>query len=107
VETPASSDHAAKPARWTFLSNHAHVLICIAQEPDIRLREIAARVGITERAASGIVADLDADGYLTRVKEGRNNTYRLNTSLALRHPIERHRAIGDLLQIFEDPPSTK
>jgi hypothetical protein len=82
---------------WTFLSNHAHVLFCVAEAPDIRLRDIATRVGITERAASSIVADLERDGYLTREKVGRNNHYKLHRGLPLRHPIEQHRRIGDLL----------
>lgn len=87
----------AAARNWTFLSNHAHVLFCVAEAPDIRLRDIATRVGITERAASSIVADLERDGYLTREKVGRNNHYKLHRGLPLRHPIEQHRRIGDLL----------
>ena len=85
---------------WTFLSNHAHVLVCIAQETDIRIRDIALRVGITERAASSIVADLERDGYLTRVKVGRNNEYVVHGSQPLRHPVEQHHQIGELLQLL-------
>lgn len=85
---------------WTFLSNHAHVLVCIAEQPDARIRDIAGRVGITERAASNIVADLEHDGYITRERQGRNNHYRLHRDLPLRHPIEKHRLIGELLTLL-------
>lgn len=82
---------------WTFLTNHAHVLVCLAEEPDIRGRDIAARVGITERAAQSIVADLVAGGYVTRIKEGRRNRYGVNPEAALRHPLEDDHTIGELL----------
>jgi DNA-binding MarR family transcriptional regulator len=82
---------------WTFLSNHAHVLVCLASNPELRLREVAEMVGITERAASSIVADLEAEGYLTRVKVGRRNTYRLHLRKPLRHPLEKARRVGDLI----------
>jgi DNA-binding MarR family transcriptional regulator len=94
-------DQADRSERtWTFLSNHAHVLVCVAEQSDIRIRDIAARVGITERAASNIVADLEHDGYITRARVGRNNHYALHVDLPLRHPIERHRMIGDLLNLL-------
>ncbi len=89
---------------WTFLSNHAHVLVCVAEAPDARIRDIAQRVGITERAASNIVADLEHDGYITRERQGRNNHYRLHRDLPLRHPIENHRRIGDLLALLTERP---
>jgi predicted ArsR family transcriptional regulator len=82
---------------WTFLTNHAHVLVCIAEEPDIRGRDIASRVGITERAAQAIVADLVADGYLTRTREGRRNRYRIHPEAPLRHPLESEHSVGELL----------
>jgi hypothetical protein len=82
---------------WTFLTNHAHVLVCIAAEPDIRGRDIATRVGITERAVQAIVSDLVAEGYLTRTREGRRNRYGLNPDLPLRHELEHHHSVGDLL----------
>lgn len=82
---------------WTFLTNHAHVLVCIADEPDIRGRDIAERVGITERAAQSIVGDLVADGYVTRTREGRRNHYEVNPDAPLRHPLEQDHTIGELL----------
>ena len=82
---------------WTFLTNHAHVLVCLAEEPDIRGRDIAARVGITERAAQAIVADLVADGYVTRSREGRRNRYSIHPDAPLRHPLEHDHTVGELL----------
>ena len=84
-------------ADWTFLTNHAHVLICVFHDPGMRLRDIAAQVGITERAAQRIIAELVADGYLTRQRDGRRNSYQLYPELPLRHPLERHHHIGELL----------
>jgi hypothetical protein len=91
---------------WTFLTNHAHVLVCIAQDPDSRLRDIAALVGITERQAQAIVNDLVDDGYLTRTRIGRRNQYEVHAELPFRHPIERDHQVGELLGLlgFEPPP---
>ena len=86
-----------KMADWTFLTNHAHVLLCVSKDPGIRLRDIAGEVGITERAAQRIIAELVADGYLTRQRDGRRNRYQLYPELPLRHPLERHHQIGELL----------
>ena len=86
---------------WTFLSNHAHVLICISDEPTLRLRDIAVRVGITERAVSRIVSDLADDGYVNVTREGRRNHYGVRRDLPLRHPVEAHRTVGDLLALGE------
>jgi len=85
---------------WTFLTNHAHVLLCIADDPDVRLRDVAARVGITERAVQRIVTDLQAGGYLTVSKEGRRNRYSLHTERPLRHPLERHRPVKTLIDLM-------
>lgn len=82
---------------WTFLTNHAHVLVCIATTDDATGRDIAARVGITERSVQGIVSDLVAEGYVVRTREGRRNRYALNPDLPLRHPIERDHTVGELL----------
>jgi len=89
-------DEQSRPS-WTFLTNHGHVLVCISEEPDIRARDIAAKVGITERAAQSIVADLVAEGYVTRFKEGRRNRYVVHLDAPLRHPLERDRTVGALL----------
>ena len=88
-----------EPSTWTFLTNHAHVLLCLAGEPEPVMRDVAARVGITERAVQRIVADLEEAGYLTRTKEGRQNHYKIRDDLPLRHPVERHRRIASLLAL--------
>ncbi len=88
---------------WTFLSNHAHVLLCIAREPEIRLRDVAERVGITERAVQRIVADLEAGKYLERIRAGRRNRYVVHPELPLRHPVEAHRDVGALLTLVLEP----
>lgn len=82
---------------WTFLTNHGHVLLAIARDPNLRQRDIAELVGITERTAVGIVSDLEAGGYITRQKVGRRNHYVLNPDRPLRHPLEAHHHIGELL----------
>jgi DNA-binding MarR family transcriptional regulator len=82
---------------WTFLTNHAHVLFCIAEDPEVRLRDVAARVGITERAVQRIVTDLESEKYLTVSKEGRRNRYQVHYDQPLRHPIERHRTVEALI----------
>lgn len=87
----------ATPAHWTFLSNHAHVLICLSHNPRILVRELAQLVGITERAVLAIIGDLVDAGVVERQREGRANHYRINTDPPLRHPVERHRTVRDLL----------
>jgi DNA-binding Lrp family transcriptional regulator len=89
-------------ARWTFLTNHAHVLLCIADDPAIRLRDVADRVGITERATQRIVAELEDAGYLSHEKVGRRNSYEVHRSLPLRHPLEDHLEIGALLRVLSE-----
>lgn len=86
---------------WTFLSNHAHVLVAISRDPSMRLREIADLVGITERSASSIVNDLEEGGFLIRERIGRNNRYKVVPDIPLRHPLEEHRSIGDLLDFLK------
>ena len=88
---------AAPP--WTFLSNHAHVLLCIAADPDVLLRDVATRVGITERAVQRIVSELEAEGYLLRYREGRRNRYEVVPDRPLRHPIERHQRVASLIAL--------
>lgn len=99
---------AAETGRhWTFLSNHGHVLVCLAGDPDARLRDVAVAVGITERAVQKIVSDLEEAGVVERVREGRRNRYRLFMDRPLRHPIESHRNIGALLGMILDPIALK
>lgn len=84
---------ATLPPDWTFLSNHAHVLICIAKQPDIRLSDVAMRVGIRERTVHRIVHELVESGYISVTKNGRNNTYSVDLDLPLRHPLEATHSI--------------
>ncbi|MBK6604310.1 MAG: MarR family transcriptional regulator [Leptospiraceae bacterium] len=86
---------------WTFLSNHAHVLICLYRDPTIRLRDLAFNVGITERAVISIIEDLETVGIIVRTKEGRRNKYKIHESISLRHPLESHKTIGDLLKLLK------
>lgn len=88
---------------WTFFSNHAHVLICLAEKPNSALREVALRVGITERAVQRIVRDLHDAGAILVEKEGRRNRYRINRRMPLRHRIEAHKQVGDLLEALVSP----
>ena len=85
---------------WTFLTNHSHTLLCIASDPDVRLRDIADQVGITERAAQRIVAELEEAGYVSHERVGRRNHYELHPDLPLRHPLESHLAVGELLGVL-------
>lgn len=86
--------------KWTFLSNHGHVLVYLAKNPDALIREIAQEVGITERSAQGIIAELEEEGYVTVKRVGRRNQYRVNRKSRFRHPAEAHRSIDPLLKIF-------
>jgi predicted transcriptional regulator len=85
---------------WTFLTNHAQVLVCIADDPGVRLRDIGDRVGITERATHRIVTELAAAGYITRERHGRRNRYTINDDVALPDPVARERSIGQLLGVL-------
>jgi len=88
---------------WRFVTNHAHVLTCVAADPTVRLRDIAAAVGITERSAANIVADLEEAGYLTKTRDGRRNRYELHDDLPLRHPHHRHHTVGELIRFLQAP----
>ena len=88
--------------RWTFLTNHAHVLLSIASDPEVRLRDIADAVGITERAAQRIVSSLVADGYLVRSRVGRRSHYEVTADLSLRHSIESHHTVGELVRLLSE-----
>jgi DNA-binding Lrp family transcriptional regulator len=94
---------ASSVPRWTFLTNHAQVLVCIADEPGVRLRDISERVGITERAAHRIVAELADAGYITRKRTGRRNAYLIHTDLPLPDLLARKKNVGDLLAILARP----
>ncbi|SFW85341.1 helix-turn-helix transcriptional regulator [Amycolatopsis australiensis] len=87
-------------ASWTFLSNHAHVLLCLAENPDHKLHDIAERVGITERGVQLILADLIDGGYVERERVGRRNHYTLHPEGRLRHPLEAHHRVADLIAAF-------
>ncbi len=88
------------PAGWTFLTNHTHVLWCIYRNPEIRLREVAQLIGITERMVQKVVADLAEAGYLQVDKQGRCNVYEVDTDQTLRHPLESHCRVGQLLELL-------
>ncbi|MCW4353822.1 winged helix-turn-helix domain-containing protein [Hoyosella sp. YIM 151337] len=91
---------AEVPRQWTFLTNHAHVLVCIARDSGMRMRDIAQAVGITERAAQSILADLINEGYVTRTRVGRRNNYLINPDKPLRHELEHERLVGELLEVL-------
>jgi predicted transcriptional regulator len=99
VEKPTPSTHAI-----TMLTNHAHVLVLIAETPNIRMREIATNIGITERAVQRIVDDLTVTGYIVVTKDGRRNRYEIQPEARLRHPLANHRSVGDLIR-FVNPRS--
>ncbi|MDA3961083.1 MAG: winged helix-turn-helix domain-containing protein [Planctomycetota bacterium] len=90
---------AQQAGGWTFLTNHAHVLICLAKDPSARMREVAKVVGVTERAVQRIVADLEADGYLVRSRTGRRNQYQIAVDLPLRHNVEAHTMVSELIKL--------
>jgi hypothetical protein len=108
ANSDAGSGTGRKPAseaRWTFLTNHAHVLITIARDPEITLREVAFLVAITERATQKIVADLEAGGYLTRTRHGRRNSYTVATKRPLGHPVTAGHDVDELLEILLPTPA--
>ena len=96
-----SADHF-QLGSWTFLTNHAHVLLCLARDSTLRMRDLALEVGITERAVQGIISDLEAAGYVERVRTGRRNSYRIDEGQHLRHPIEQHKTIADLVRTIHE-----
>lgn len=86
---------------WTFLTNHAHVLLLLSRDSEMRMRDVAHQVGITERAVQRIVAELEEAKYLTRHKDGRCNRYQVRAELPLRHPIEAHRKVASLIDLID------
>ena len=99
MKSRADEPPVAEKPQWTFLTNHAHVLLCIATDAQARIRDLAERVGITERAVQRIIFDLEEGGYLTHEREGRRNTYRIRAHLPLRHPVERKNKVAALLAL--------
>ena len=87
---------------WTFLTNHAHVLLILAKSPSERIRDIASVVGITERAVQRIIVELESDGYLEHIRDGRRNVYRVLSKKPLRHDVERHRQVHDLIKLINE-----
>ena len=97
------SDQPALRHQWTFLSNYAHVLICLARDHEARVRDVASAVGITERAVQRILLDLSEAGGIERIRTGRRNHYRLHRTAPLRHPLEADCTVGDLLDAMVPP----
>ena len=104
LTTPTSTNGES---RWDFLTNHAHVLVCVSRDPGIRLRDIASSVGITERTAHRILSELVESGYVDRKRNGRRNVYTVEPKRPLRHPLVEEHGIGDLLSVLQGPaPAT-
>ena len=93
-------------ASWNFLTNHARVLLCIAHDPGVRLRDIAAELGITERSAYGIVAELAEAGYVVKQKDGRRNRYQIQAHLPLPEPTSREHTVGEILALLAGTDAT-
>jgi hypothetical protein len=106
AEIAKTPPNPAVEAAWTFLSNHAHVLLVLAADPEARLRDVADRVRITERAVQKIVAELEAGGALSRHRDGRRNRYEVHGDRPLRHPVEAHCRVADLIQMVHGKPAT-
>jgi len=83
---------------WTFLSNHGHVLVCVARDPNVRVREIAQAVGVTERAVQRILSELEEAKVIVRTRQGRRTHYQVNEAVPLRHPIEAEHSVGELVR---------
>lgn len=98
---PPNENSAQRRPQWTIFSNHAHVLVCIARNPEETVREIARKVGITERAVQRILGDLEEGGVITRERTGRKNSYTLSLNRPLRHPLEANTTIADVIRVIE------
>ena len=96
-----NTDAALNQSRWTFLTNHLHVLACLTRDPELRIRDIADMVGITERTTAQILSQLEAAGYLTKTRVGRRTHYTVHGELPLRHPLHNGRQVGELLRVIE------
>lgn len=107
---PISHEHPQAPEpehRWTVFSNHGHVLVAVARATDLRVRDIAKLVGITERATQSILSDLDRAGFIERIHVGRRNHYRVRRGAGLRHPLMEHATVGDVLDALPSPQSDR
>ena len=104
VNTSGAGGEPSGP-KWTFLTNHSHVLICITEDHSTRSRDIAARVGITERAVHRILTELCDAGYVTKIREGRRNRYVVHLNLPLRHQVEGHCTASELLKTIRRQPA--
>jgi DNA-binding MarR family transcriptional regulator len=100
VSRDGQHESPPKTRQWDFLTNHAHVLTCVAHDPGIRLRDLASAVGITERAAHRILSELVDEGYVLRERHGRRNRYAVVADLPLRHPLVEEREVGELLEVL-------
>jgi DNA-binding IscR family transcriptional regulator len=98
---PPKENPAGQRPQWTIFSNHAHVLVCIARNPEETVREIARKVGITERAVQRIIGDLEEAGVIARERTGRNNSYTLSLDRPLRHPLEANTTIAEVIRVIE------
>src|SRR5260370_14165971 len=103
---PESKEGQVATANWSFLTSHARVLLCIAHDPGMRLRDIAARLGITERSAYGIVTELAQAGYVVKQKDGRRNRYQIQAHLPLPEPTTRERTVGEILALLAGTDAT-
>lgn len=100
-----STTHPGPQSSWTFFTNHGHVLFCLARNPQETLREVAIKVGITERAVQRIVGELEEAGVLTRRRAGRRNHYTIDPDIRLRHPIEGKCRVADLIEVVDSAES--
>ncbi len=101
--SPKKAPTESNEAFWTFLTNHSHVLLCLARDPGVRMRDVAQIIGITERAVQRIVADLEKTGYISRIRCGRRNYYEIREDMHLRHPIEMHEKVRSLIAFVCGP----
>ena len=99
-EKSLEKDSKKAASAWTFLTNHTHILVCLARDPSMTVRNLALSVGITERSVQRILSELESDGVLTRSREGRRNRYDVNEAFQLRHPLEAEHSLGDLLKLL-------
>ena len=99
---PPQDTSSSRRPQWTIFSNHAHVLVCIVRNPEERVREIARKVGITERAVQLIIGELEQAGVITRERLGRTNRYSLSLDRPLRHPLEANTTIAEVIRVIEN-----